>query len=134
MLAGGKRRGRPNGKASKSQAAAAQDALPGRQTQGRGRGRPQGRGRGRGRGRTRGQGRATPASPTVDEVSAGSSGSEEEEQHQALDESQAVINKRQLRQRLGKVSYDEGPSQQKGTGVLADDDDSVEWEAAAPDV
>lgn len=75
-----------------------------------------------------------PVSPTDDEVSAGSSGSEEEEAQQASDASQAVVSKRQLRQQSGKVSYDEGPSQQKGTGVLADDDDSVEWEAAAPDV
>lgn len=70
----------------------------------------------------------------MDEVSAGTSASEEEDQQQALDASQAVINKRQLRQRSGKVQYDEGPSQQQGTGVLADDDGSVEWEAAAPDV
>ena len=131
MLAGGKRRGRPRGKATKAQASAAQDAPPVRQTRGRGRGRGRGKGRGKGQGQTR------PASPAVDEVSAGSSDSEEDKLQQALNESQAITSRRQLRQRSGSVQYGEGPSQQEGIAVLADDDDdddSVEWEAPAPDV
>lgn len=128
MVAGGKRRGRPRGKASKATASAAQDALPVGRTQGRG------RRRGKGRGRGKGQRQKRPASPALDEVSAGSSDSEEGEQQQALDELQTTNSRRQLRQQSVIVRYDEGPSQQEGTGVLADDDDSVDWEAASPDV
>ena len=125
-LAGGKRRGRPRGKASKATASA---VPPVRQTQ------LQGRGRGKRKGRGKGQGQTRPASPAIDEVSAGSSDSEEDDLHQAYDDSQATMSRRQLRQRSGSVQYGEGPSQQEGTRVLADDDDdSVEWEAAAPDV
>ena len=133
MHAGGKCHGRPTGKASKSKASPAQDAPLVRQTQGRGRGRSKGRGKGRGRGRGRGSQQTRPASPTINDVSAGSSDSEVEEQKQALGELQATNSTRQLRERSGSVRYDEGPSQQDGTGVLADDD-SVECEAAAPDV
>ena len=118
MPAGGKRRGSPKGSASKAKPSAAQNTVPVRA-----RGIGKGRGRGRGRRQTR----------PVDEVSASSSDSEEEAQQQELDSLQAAISRRQLRQRSGSVRYDEGPTQQEGTGVLADDD-SVEWEAAAPDV
>ena len=86
-----------------------------------------------GRGRGRGRGQARPASPTLDEGSASSSDSEKEGRQQNLAGLQASSSSRQLRQRSGSVRYDEGPAQQEGTGVLTDDD-SVEWEAAAPDV
>ena len=40
---------------------------------------------------------------------------------------------RQLRRRSGNVQYSEDP-ESKQEGVLADDDDSIDWEAAVPDL
>lgn len=122
----GKARGRPKGKKAPSKAKPS-TAKSSAKLSGRGRGRGAGRGRGRGRGQSR------PASPTHDDVSASSSDGENEEHQQNLGNVHASGSSRQLRQRSGSVRYDEGPAQQEGTGVLADDD-SVEWEAAAPDV
>lgn len=119
-----KARGRPKGKeTSKAKPLTAKSSakLPGR-----------GRGRGAGRCRGRGRGQSRPASPTHEDVSASSGDSEDEEHQQNLGDLHASGSSRQLRQRSGSVRYDED-AQQEGTGVLADDD-SVEWEAAAPHV
>ena len=69
------------------------------------------------------------ASSTLEEKTASSDGSDTSDKG----EQQGAIQKasRQLRKRSSRAQYDERASQQEG--VLADDDDSIDWEAAVPD-
>ena len=132
MAAGKSTRGRPRGRATQASQAAHTntDNLP--EGQGRGRGRSRGRGRGRGKVRGTGRGHTNTTSPTLQELSSSSSEGDKEQEKEQLDPTTSGASKssRQLRQRSGSVHYDESPSQREG--ALAEDD-SAEWEVAAPD-